>query len=65
MISLDFRLTAGERFRACDSESLRTLCVSTGVHIAAGQYRFRYVLGGSGWVTAALGPTLTVQRSGK
>jgi hypothetical protein len=22
----------------------------------AGQYRFRYLLGGGGWVTAALGP---------
>ena len=27
----------------------------------AGQYRFRYLLGGSGWITAALGPVITVQ----
>jgi hypothetical protein len=28
---------------------------------AAGQYQFRYLLGGSGWITAALGPAITVQ----
>jgi len=28
---------------------------------AAGQYRFAYLLGGSGWVSAALGPVITVQ----
>jgi len=27
----------------------------------AGEYRFRYLLGGSGWVTAALGPAIAVQ----
>lgn len=27
----------------------------------AGQYQFRYLLGGTGWVTAALGSTITVQ----
>ena len=27
----------------------------------AGQYRFRYLLGGSGWITAAVGPVITVQ----
>jgi hypothetical protein len=27
---------------------------------SAGQYQFRYLLGGSGWVTAALGPEITV-----
>ncbi len=27
----------------------------------AGQYRFRYLLSGSGWVTAAMGPVITVQ----
>ena len=27
----------------------------------AGQYRFRYLLGGNGWITAALGPAITVQ----
>jgi hypothetical protein len=27
----------------------------------AGQYRFRYLLGGGGWVSAAVGPIITVQ----
>lgn len=27
----------------------------------AGQYRFRYLLAGNGWITAALGPVITVQ----
>ncbi len=28
---------------------------------ASGTYQFRYLLGGTGWVTAAVGPTITVQ----
>jgi hypothetical protein len=27
----------------------------------AGQYRFRYLLGEGGWITAAMGPVITVQ----